>query len=133
MKHNTFDFPSLLKQYFEVSFKKFKRQSEAFIERSDQGLNQLQQYFLNGDEFIQRSLDLETLRAIFRQQLKSNSDALMALLRSSSILKEKLKLFRLVHLLDESSVEIVAKKITSEASAKKIIQLVTTTQLVDDF
>ena len=126
LKHNTFDFPSLLKQYFEVSFKKFKRQSEAFIERSDQGLRQLEQYFLYGDEFIQRSLDLETLRSIFRQQLKSNSDALMALLRSSSILKEKLQLFRLVHLLDESSVEIVAKKITSEASAKKIIQLVKT-------
>ena len=126
LKHNTFDFPSLLKQNFEVSFKNFKRQSEALIERSGQGLNQLEQYFLNGDEFIQRSLDLETLRTIFRQQLKSNSDALMALLRSSSILKEKLQLFRLVHLLDESSVEIVAKKITSETSAKKIIQLVKT-------
>ena len=126
LKHNTFDFPSLLKQNFEVSFKNFKRQSEALIERSGQGLNQLEQYFLSGDEFIQRSLDLETLRTIFRQQLKSNSDALMALLRSSSILKEKLQLFRLVHLLDESSVEIVAKKITSETSAKKIIQLVKT-------
>ena len=126
LKQNTFDLPSLIKQYFEVSFKKFKKQSETLAERSDQGLNQLEQYFLNGDEFIQGKLELEALRTIFRQQLKSNSDALMALLRSPFIQKEKLQLFRLVHLLDASSVEIVVKKITSDASAKKIIQLVKT-------
>ena len=126
LKLNTLDFPFLLKQYFEVSFKKFKRQSQAFIERSDQGLKQLEQYFLNGDEFIQTSLELETLRTIFHQQLKSNSDALMALLRSPSIIKERLQLYRLVHLLDESSVETLSKKITSEASAKKINLLVKT-------
>ena len=126
LKQNTFDLPSLIKQYFEVSFKKFKKQSETLVERSDQGLNQLEQYFLNGDEFIQGKLELEALRTIFRQQLKSNSDALMALLRSPFIQKEKLQLFRLVHLLDASSVEIVVKKITSDASAKKIIQLVKT-------
>ena len=126
LKQNTFDLPSLIKQYFEVSFKKFKKQSETLAERSDQGLNQLEQYFLNGDEFIQGKLELEALRTIFRQQLKSNSDALMALLRSPFIQKEKLQLFRLVHLLDASSFEIVVKKITSDASAKKIIQLVKT-------